>query len=41
MLRRLPDFAVPGEFVPQYTCSEARALTALPITFTPGQPIAA
>lgn len=41
MLRRVPDFAVPGEFVPQYTCSEARALTALPITFTPGQPLAA
>jgi cytochrome P450 len=41
MLWRVPDFAVPGEFVPQYTCSEARALTALPITFTPGQPLAA
>lgn len=35
MLRRLPDFAVPGDFVPDYTSSEARALKTLPITFTP------
>ncbi len=40
MLRRVPDFIVPDDFVPQYTCSEARALTALPITFTPGAVVA-
>jgi len=40
MLRRAPDFAVPADFVPRYTCSEARALTALPITFTSGRAIA-
>lgn len=34
-LRRLPDFTVAEDFVPEYTCSEARALTSLPITFAP------
>jgi len=41
MLRRVPDFVVPGGFVPRYTCSEARALTELPIMFTPGRTMAA
>jgi hypothetical protein len=41
VLRRLPDFTVPADFVPQYTCSEARALTELPIIFTRGQALAA
>jgi cytochrome P450 len=40
MLRRLPDFTVPDDFAPQYTCSEARALTSLPITFTPAERVA-
>jgi hypothetical protein len=35
MLRRLPDFAVPADFEPEYTPSEARALKTLPIVFTP------
>jgi cytochrome P450 len=41
MLRRVPDFIVPAAFVPHYTCSEARALTSLPINFTPGERVAA
>lgn len=41
MLRRVPNFIVPAEFVPHYTCSEARALTSLPISFTPANPVAA
>ena len=40
VLRRLPDFSVPADFVPTYTTSEARALTSLPISFTPGVEIA-
>jgi cytochrome P450 len=36
VLRRLPDFEVAADFEPDYTSSEARALKALPITFTPG-----
>jgi cytochrome P450 len=36
MLRRVPDFVVPGDFAPDYTPSEARALKTLPVTFTPG-----
>jgi hypothetical protein len=30
-----------ADFVAQYTCSEARALTTLPITFTPGRLLSA
>ena len=37
VLRRLPDFAIPADFQPDYTSSEARALKTLPITFTPSQ----
>jgi cytochrome P450 len=35
MLTRIPDFAVEAGFEPQYTPSEARALTSLPVMFTP------
>ncbi len=35
MLTRIPDFAVEAGFAPQYTPSEARALTSLPVVFTP------
>jgi hypothetical protein len=35
MLTRIPDFAVEAGFEPQYTPSEARALTSLPVVFTP------
>ena len=35
MLTRIPDFAVEPGFEPQYTPSEARALTCLPVVFTP------
>jgi cytochrome P450 len=38
-LRRMPDFAVPDDFEPEYTPSEARALKTLPIAFTPGSRI--
>jgi cytochrome P450 len=37
VLRRLPDFAVPADFQPDYTSSEARALKTLPIMFAPSQ----
>lgn len=36
MLARLPDFAVPADFVPTYTAGEGRRMRSLPITFTPG-----
>jgi cytochrome P450 len=35
MLTRIPDFAVEAGFTPQYTPSEARALTSLPVVFPP------
>jgi cytochrome P450 len=35
MLTRVPDFAVEAGFEPQYTPSEARALTSLPVVFAP------
>jgi cytochrome P450 len=35
MLTRIPDFAVESGFQPQYTPSEARALTSLPVVFSP------
>ncbi len=39
VLARLPDFRIEAGFQPEYTCSEARALTKLPIIFTAGAPV--
>ena len=36
VLTRLPDFAVPADFVPSYTAGEGRRMKALPLTFSPG-----
>lgn len=36
MLSRLPDFAVPVDFVPGYTSGEGRRMRSLPISFTAG-----
>jgi cytochrome P450 len=35
VLRRMPDFQVPDDFVPRYQVGEARAMVSLPATFTP------
>jgi cytochrome P450 len=35
VLKRMPDFKVPDDFVPQYQVGEARAMVSLPATFTP------
>jgi cytochrome P450 len=35
VLKRMPDFSVPDDFVPQYQVGEARAMVSLPATFTP------
>ncbi len=35
VLRRMPDFQVPDDFVPHYQVGEARAMISLPATFTP------
>jgi cytochrome P450 len=34
VLRRMPDFQVPDDFVPRYQVGEARAMVSLPATFT-------
>ncbi|MDB5582410.1 MAG: cytochrome [Bradyrhizobium sp.] len=38
ILRRIPDMSIAADFVPTYTVSEARGMTALPIRFTAGSP---
>jgi cytochrome P450 len=40
MLRRMPDFAVPADFVPSYTVGEGRRMKALALTFSPGSRLA-
>lgn len=36
ILRRIPDFRVADDFVPDYLVGEARGMKSLPVTFTPG-----
>jgi cytochrome P450 len=36
LLERMPDFAVPKDFTPEYTSGEGRRMKSLPITFTRG-----
>lgn len=36
VLDRMPDYAIPADFVPNYAVGEARGMTALPAVFTPG-----
>lgn len=36
ILRRMPDFRVADDFMPEYLVGEARGMKALPVTFSPG-----
>jgi cytochrome P450 len=36
VLRRMPDYRVAEDFVPEYLVGEARGMTRLPVAFTPG-----
>jgi cytochrome P450 len=40
VLTRLPDYRVPEDFTPVFTAGEGRRMKSLPVSFTPGLPLA-